>query len=228
MRWFSSKRLAAVVATGVICVGLAGCSGGASSSSQPDPTGVVKTYLDAVAGGDAATAASLDPATVATTDDGDAEVLRTDAVLQGAVERISDVEVDADARNDGSNDNARRVTFSYELDGERVSSSLAVEWDDAADDWRLTESLAGRLFVQASVSPISAEVIGYTVPGATVTVSNPPRLFQWAYPAVYEVTPDVDAGLLTDSASTTQTVTVSPSADAKVDVAVTRLPTPVS
>ncbi|MEZ3157881.1 hypothetical protein AB1K56_13225 [Microbacterium sp. BWR-S6Y] len=225
MQLFSKKKALALVATGSVFMGLSGCS---APSAQPDPTAVVRTYLDAIAEGDAATATSMDPASVASDADADAEALRTDAVLQGAVERITDVEVDADARTDGSNDDARRVTFTYELAGQRVSSSLAVRWDQEKGDWSLTESVAGRLFVQASASAIDAEVIGYSVPGATVTVSDPPRLFQWAYPAVYEVTPDVDANLLSDPDAGTQTATVSPTEDTKVDVAVTSLPTPAS
>lgn len=215
------RRVFAAALAGAICLTAAGCS---ASTSRPDPTAIVTTYLDAIAEGDASTAAAMDPDTVVTDEDGDADVLRTDAVLGGALERISDVQIDAETGSDGADTDARRVTFSYELDGERVDSSLGVAWDDTAGDWHLTESMAGRIFAQVSTSRIDGESIGYSVPGATVEVADPPRLFQWAYPAVYEVRPAVDPSLLRDPDAVSQRVTVSPAADTTVDVAVTSLP----
>lgn len=216
----SSKRFGAIAAVVAVTAVLSGCAG---SSSRPPATEVVQKYLEAVAAGDAATAASMDPSTVTSDEDGDAEVLRTDAVLGGAEERITDIAVDTETRSDGDGPDNQRVMFSYTLGGDTVESSLAVTWSDG--EWHLAESIAGRLFVQVSTGPVDAEIVGYEVPGATVVVDDPPRLFQWAYPAVYDVSVDVDPALLASSDDTSRRVAVEPAKDVEVDVPVTQLPT---
>jgi hypothetical protein len=205
---------------------MTGCS--LSPPQRPDPTTVVADYLGAIADGDAEAAAALDsdaqlPA------DADAETLRTEAVLAGAAEHISEVEVESDTTVDARADDAeaRRVSFHFTLDGRRYDSSLAVAWDDAAEEWRLDETLAGTLYVTATASAIAVEAIPFRVAGATVTPTGGAKepIGYLAYPAVYEVSTDVPDSLLTDAAAgATRRVALTPEADASVDIPVTRLP----
>jgi hypothetical protein len=234
----SSSRAAAALLTLCAAAGLfAGC---AAPADRPDPTTVVSDYLTAIAKGDAATAAELDSAaepdnSAAERDSGaptevDADTLRTDDVLSGAAELISDVEVDPDPGADVRADDAeaRRVSFRFTLDGEEHDSSLSVVWDDAAKEWRLDETLAGRLFVTASASTIAVEPVAFRLPGATVTLPEDPDdapLAYLAYPAVYEITADVPEALLADAAEgTMRRIAVTPESDASVDIGVRQLP----
>lgn len=210
---------------------LGGC---ASDASRPDPGDVVEQYLEAIASGDAKAATALDAAAVEqenTASDSDGEApdltqLRTDAVLSGADERISDPVVGDDEAEPGAGDDTRRVGFTFMLDGQKHSSSLAVRWDDGAGTWVLQQSFTVKLFVNASQSKAVTELAPFTVAGLDQPIDPDPKtgpLYHLVYPGVYTVTAAFDTSLL-DGGHDAMTVTADPTGDATVDFAVTTLP----
>lgn len=200
MRSSARTFLAFALSAGIL--GFAGCA--APASDRPDPTEIVQEYLDAIARGDAVTAAELDDAAIAD-DDGlvDADTLRTDAVLAGA-ERIENIRVDPETTGVVHNDDDtedRAVTFTYELAGEQHDGMLPVGWDDERAEWVLLDTLAEKLLIQAQVSRTQAALIGFSVPGASVPApaDQGAAPISWlVYPGVYTVTGDIDPALLVD------------------------------
>lgn len=198
----SSRRVAAIAAAATLTLGVASCA--SPSDSRPDPTDVVQRYLDAIASGDAQAAAALDADTIEDDPLTDATTLRTDDVLAGAV-RIDDVEVEPETRSivhDGEGEE-RGVDFSFTLAGESYDATLPVGWNSDAAEWRLLDTLAQPLQIQAQVTRAEAALIGFRLPGAAVPApaDQGDAPVQWlVYPGVYTVTADLDPALLVDPA----------------------------
>ena len=190
----------------------AGAGPGSGSGSGPGDSAaaaqLVRDYLDALSSGDATAAHALDEHLLADDAyaDRDTTTLLTDEVLTQAADRIADVEVDEpDAAEIGST--TVRVGYEYTLEGAPYAGRLLVQRDDSGD-WRLGEPLAGALMVQAEAADGTKRPTGFTVPGAEYAAdasAERPQLVT-AYPAVYEVTAALPAGLLATGAEATQRV----------------------
>jgi hypothetical protein len=233
LRRWSSRALGIGVL--VAALTLSGCS--AAGTDEHPPAAVVEEYLNAIAEGDATTASRLDADAVAketenktVKEDGDLTALRTDAVLMGAEERISDIDVESvkyqwlPKLKDGDK---RRIDYSYSVDGQKHSSSMGVRWDAKADRWILTDSLTMEFDVGAEQSSISSEYVSFTIPGVdrvlSPTPERPPFLYL-IYPGVYSVTAQFDPALLQPGAEIQQRVVVSAPGGFGADFAVTKLP----
>jgi len=227
----SSKGTLATALAVSIALATAACT--PAEPPRPDPTEVVTEYLEAIASGDATTARKLDATGIDDADRrwADLETLRTDAVLAGA-QRIENVTVDPDTTRSvaaaGDPQDARQVTFTYELAGQQVSSALDVTWNAEDDEWQLADSLTMHLYVMAEVNAIEKALVSFDVPGASVrqpTDQEAATLNFLVYPAVYSVTADLDPALLTDpTAGVTQEVTVDLAAQPAAVFPVTQLP----
>lgn len=229
-----SKNLSVLMSTGLIVLStivLTACAGGAQ---RPDPTAVVSEYLTAISEGDATTATALDDAAVVaqhegtTTEEiGDFESLRTDAVLQAADSRITDISVEPEARAVEGDDDTRRVFFRYVLAGQPHESSLDVRWDDASSEWMLTQSLTLSLFVDAVQSKVSFVPAPFRIAGIDDTVSSDthtaPSLYL-VYPGEYTIAVAFPEDLLTPGASNTQSIVADIPGDAQVQFDVLTLP----
>ena len=219
-----------VVTGGAVLATLLGCT--PAGAERPDATAVVSQYLEAIASGDATAARELDRAAVEDENAGepetDLDTLRTDEVL-GAAGRITGVEVDPETSSDVSGDDGDRlVSYRFDLDGEPVESTLSVSWNDEAQTWDLTQSLARRMWVTAGVNRTISTYVGFSVPGATVpqpTDESAATPYFLAYPGVYSVTADLDPALLVDhAAGLTQQTPIGAEFETVVDFAVTALP----
>ncbi|WP_262002474.1 hypothetical protein [Microbacterium sp. Mcb102] len=210
---------------------LTSCAGGAQRS---DPTAVVSEYLTAISEGDATTATALDDRAVVaqhegttTEEAGDFESLRTDAILQAADSRITDISVEPEARAVEGDDDTRRVLFRYELAGRPHESSLDVRWDDESSEWMLTQSLTLSLFVDAVQSKVSFEPAPFRIPGIADTVSSDagtaPSLYL-VYPGEYTITAAFPEDRLAPGTSKTQSVVADIPGDAQVQFDVVKLP----
>ena len=210
---------------------LTGCAGG---GQRPDPTTIVSEYLTAISEGDANTATALDEAAVVaqhegttTEETGDFETLRTDAVLQAADGRITDVSVEQEARAVDGDDDARRVFFRYELAGQSHESSLDVRWDDESTGWVLTQSLTLSLFVDAVQSKVSFEPAPFRIAGIDEAVpsdaGSAPSLYL-VYPGEYTITAAFPEDLLAPGTSGTQSIVADIPGDAQVQFDVVELP----
>lgn len=192
----TTRRVRSIGTVLTIALLASGCAAG-ERESPASPAEPVRAYLEAIAAGDARTAWSLDDLALRITsagpDDLDLETLRTDDVLEGAVERISTVEV-ADPVSDERRDPVD-VDYSYTLAGEDYSGALTVGWDSKTQEWQLQEALSGRLAVQASTGDDDGDAvpIGFALPGSTVVAAADAASEYVAYPAVYEITADLDA-----------------------------------
>lgn len=210
---------------------LTACVGG---GQRPDPTMVVSDYLTAISQGDAAAAAALDEAAIvaqhegSTTEEaGDFESLRTDAVLQAADGRITDVSVEQEAPAVSGDDDARRVFFRYELAGQPHESSLDVRWDDESSEWVLTQSLTVSLFVDAVQSKVSFEPAPFRIGGIDDPLPSDagtaPSLYL-VYPGEYTITAAIPEDLLVPGTSSTQSVVADIPGDVQVQFDVVELP----
>lgn len=171
----------------------------------PSAEPVVEEYLTALANGDASTARSLDVAYWEADNSPvgawDSESLASDAVLGGAIERISDVRLTE--LTDGHT--ASRIEAEFSLDGVEYDTSLPLNWDDASERWILQDSLVGCFGVVWTIG-VSEGYLGFTLAGVAV-----PGDEQYAmYPGVYPISFDVDPALLADPASLPDRVVVPP------------------
>ncbi|MBS1908199.1 MAG: hypothetical protein JST33_16925 [Actinobacteria bacterium] len=211
-------------------LGLAGCS--SADAQRPDPTAVVKKYLAAIESGDAATATKMDDAAVTAEnrdhpDRVDARTLRTDDVLSHAEQRISHVSVQGKTSQDAQDKQARRVGFTFTLDGKKTESSLAVKWDDKAKDWTLAQSLTVRLSVDAVQSKAAYEAAPFLVPGVSSVIDHDAGsapLFLLVYPGVYRVVHQLPANLIASGTPDTIDAVATLDRDASVQFDVTELP----
>ena len=227
----SARRFITVALAGGIVLATAACS--PAEPPRPDPTEVVVEYLEAIAAGDATTARELDATGIDDVDRrwADLDTLRTDAVLAGA-QRIENVTVDPDTATSvaaaGDPQDARQVTFTYELAGQQVSSALDVTWNAEDDEWQLADSLTMHLYVMAEVNATEKALVSFDLPGASVrqpTDQEAATLNFLVYPAVYSVTADLDPALLTDQAAgVTQEVAVDLAVQPAAVFDVTQLP----
>lgn len=209
---------------------LAGC--GSADAQRPDPTAVVKKYLTAIEAGDATTATKMDDAAVSAAnrdhpDRVDARTLRTDDVLNQAEQRISHVSVRDKTSQDAQDKDARRVSFTFALDGTQTESSLAVKWDDKAKDWALAQSLTVRLSVDAVQSKAAYEAAPFLVPGVSSVIDRDPGsapLFLLVYPGVYRIAHQLPASLIASGTQATIDAVATLDRDASVQFDVTELP----
>lgn len=226
----SRRGIAASALALVSALLLTGCVGG----QRPEPTEVVSEYLTAIAEGDATTATALDSAAVeaehansTTAEEGDFETLRTDAVLLGADGRIEDVEVQPRAAKVDGDEDLRRVTFSYVLDGEPHESSLQVRWDDEASEWTLEQSFTLALSIAAVQSKVVLEPAPFRIAGIDEIVApdaaEAPLLYL-VYPGEYTVEAAFPSELLRPGAESTQTIVADIPGDALVQFDVSELP----
>ncbi|MFJ4074639.1 hypothetical protein [Curtobacterium sp. NPDC089991] len=141
----------------------------------PAPT--VKSYVQAIASGDADTAARLSEVP------SDAAMLDT-AVLKSAKDRPSDIRV---GRVSTSGDSAL-ATVSYTQDGKNRSGQVSLRRTGTAflvkDEWRVTEPLAQTVTLTASEVLEGAPV---TVGGKEIGEISDGRFTSLAYPGTYEV-----------------------------------------
>ena len=218
---------ALVVASALL---LTGCVGG----QRREPTEVVSEYLTAIGAGDATSATALAGAAVdaehsdsTTAEEGDFETLRTDAVLLGAESRIEDVEVQPGAAKVGGDEDLRRVTFSYVLDGEPHESSLQVRWDDEASEWTLEQSLTLALSIAAVQSKVVLEPAPFRIAGIddifAPDAADAPLLYL-VYPGEYTIEAAFPSELLRPGAEGTQTIVADIPGDALVQFDVSELP----
>ncbi|TCU48862.1 hypothetical protein [Curtobacterium sp. PhB146] len=141
----------------------------------PAPT--VKSYVQAIASGDADTAARLSEVP------SDAAMLDT-AVLKSAKDRPSDIRV---GRVSTSGDSAL-ATISYTQDGKNRSGQVSLRRTGTSflvkDEWRVTEPLAQTVTLTASEVLEGAPV---TVGGKEIGEISDGRFTSLAYPGTYEV-----------------------------------------
>lgn len=141
----------------------------------PAPT--VKSYVQAIASGDADTAARLSEVP------SDAAMLDT-AVLKSAKDRPSDIRV---GRVSTSGDSAL-ATVSYTQDGKNRSGQVSLRRTGTAflvkDEWRVTEPLAQTVTLTASEVLEGAPV---TIGGKEIGEISDGRFTSLAYPGTYEV-----------------------------------------
>ena len=141
----------------------------------PAPT--VKSYVQAIASGDADTAARLSEVP------SDAAMLDT-AVLKSAKDRPSDIRV---GRVSTSGDSAL-ATVSYTQDGKNRSGQVSLRRTGTSflvkDEWRVTEPLAQTVTLTASEVLEGAPV---TVGGKEIGEISDGRFTSLAYPGTYEV-----------------------------------------
>lgn len=141
----------------------------------PAPT--VKSYVQAIASGDADTAARLSEVP------SDAAMLDS-AVLKSAKDRPSDIRV---GRVSTSGDSAL-ATVSYTQDGKNRSGQVSLRRTGTAflvkDEWRVTEPLAQTVTLTASEVLEGAPV---TVGGKEIGEISDGRFTSLAYPGTYEV-----------------------------------------
>ncbi|MFK4484743.1 hypothetical protein [Curtobacterium sp. AB7] len=141
----------------------------------PAPT--VKSYVQAIASGDADTAARLSEVP------SDAAMLDS-AVLKSAKDRPSDIRV---GRVSTSGDNAL-ATVSYTQDGKNRSGQVSLRRTGTSflvkDEWRVTEPLAQTVTLTASEVLEGAPV---TVGGKEIGEISDGRFTSLAYPGTYEV-----------------------------------------
>jgi hypothetical protein len=219
-------RAAAAIALASLVALFAGCA--ATSDQRPAPEQTVMSYLEAISSGDASAARAFETDVEQNGEYTELDTLRTDAVLQGATTRISDITIGNVGRStlpDGTTHS--QVSFSFHLGAKQYDSSLGVVWNEKAGEWRLSDDLAIKVSVTAEVSSTKVALVGFDFAGTKVQPSDPATgtLFYLAYPGVYPVSVDVPSELLVDpSAGTTREVTVVPGADVSVDIPVTQLP----
>ncbi|MCL2455590.1 MAG: hypothetical protein FWD18_09885 [Micrococcales bacterium] len=182
----SRKKLWALLtgacATVSLAVGLGGCAvtSGPSGSALRDHA---QAYLDAVASGDASRALEL-------SDEIDGESLRgqpvsdvllTDAVLGGATERISDVQIQSVRVNNaiqgeqGSSATDGSVSVTFVLDSETRRGSLGYRYVDGR--WSLREGLIGYLALPCYPSsgvPLQIDGANVDLSGVTTTPGTQP------------------------------------------------------
>ncbi len=141
----------------------------------PAPT--VKSYVQAIASGDADTAARLSEVP------SDAAMLDT-AVLKSAKDRPSDIRV---GRVSTSGDSAL-ATISYTQDGKNRSGQVSLRRTGTSflvkDEWRVTEPLAQTVTLTASEVLEGAPV---TVGGKEIGEISDGQFTSLAYPGTYEV-----------------------------------------
>lgn len=141
----------------------------------PAPT--VKSYVQAIASGDADTAARLSEVP------SDAAMLDT-VVLKSAKDRPSDIRV---GRVSTSGDSAL-ATVSYTQDGKNRSGQVSLRRTGTAflvkDEWRVTEPLAQTVTLTASEVLEGAPV---TIGGKEIGEISDGRFTSLAYPGTYEV-----------------------------------------
>ncbi|ROP64390.1 hypothetical protein [Curtobacterium sp. PhB115] len=141
----------------------------------PAPT--VKSYVQAIADGDAATAGRL-------SDVPDDSAMLDSAVLKSAKDRPTDVRV---GRVASSGDSAT-ATVSYTQDGKNRSGQVTLRRTGTSflvkDEWRVTEPLAQNVTLTASDVLEGAPV---TVGGKKVGEISDGKFSSLAYPGTYEV-----------------------------------------
>lgn len=240
MRSFSRQsRIAASALSALLVAVVSGCSamlpGGESGavSQRPEPTEVVTEYLTAIAEGDAATAHALDAAAIEEElgDSvlgrfGDRDMLRSDEVLQGAVERIDDVVVKRAIPIDDDVD-VQLVLYAYSLDGEVFENSLRVRWDEESADWELEESLTLYMSVIAAVNSVRQEMPPFRMGGVEQTFAADAETAPFvyiAYPGVYRVTAAFPPEFLVDPDDTVKTVVATWRSNVSVEFEVVALP----
>lgn len=221
------RRARTIAASAVTALAAVATLGGCVPSTPAQPemsaeSALVLKYLTAISEGDATTARALDGDVEDKAPElFESEALRTDAVLQGAAERIADIEVNPTSSTFGAE---QRVTFDYSLGGERLGDSLAVVEDGG--QWRLDQSFTGTLTVEARVSRVVSEPVPFLLDGMSVTPPADPAAApnHLLYVARYEITGDFDTSVLEDRAALTTHVTISPNRDGFVSWKVSALP----
>lgn len=211
---------------------LSGCVRG---EQRPDPTAVVAEYLAAIAEGDASLARALDAAAIEVSYPvgspawkyGDFDRLRSNAVLQGAEERIENVVVDPSAGSIYGEVNRRAVFFTYELAGKKHESSLDVEWNAVTSTWTIQEPLVSKVFFDTWRSSVRYQPARFRIGGIKNVVgpdaNGDPSLYL-VYPGVYRVAAEIPEDLLVPGTETVQMVVVEGTEDSGARFEVVELP----
>lgn len=122
---------------------------------------VVEAYLDAVASGDAERALAMTDIDEGTFD-GASTALLGDDVLLGADERIAEPRVEA-VEVSGYGGYVARATVVYTLGGAEHEAELRWDYDETAQEWRVTNGLLATLRVDGlGGDPVPVEVAGVT------------------------------------------------------------------
>jgi len=187
-----------------------------ATSARPSPEPFVEKYLSAVSRGDASAARAIDDRTVPKGAGVDAATFRSDAVLSGATERISDVRIE-DSKVFGRD--SGRVTASYTLSGDRQNLIVNVKWDDAAGGWALADGVFHAVEVAGGTSSVDDSVPFFLAgePSSDPIAISRGRISYLAYPGVYPFELGVSPDLLSDPDTVPFELRVTPAPDQDAD-----------
>ncbi|GAB3607796.1 hypothetical protein GCM10027413_32050 [Conyzicola nivalis] len=193
-----------------------------ATSARPSPQPFVERYLTAVSEGDAQAARAIDDRTLPEDGAADPETFRSDAVLQAATERISDVQIDDVQVFDRD---SGRVTASYTLAGGRENLIVNVEWDESSDGWALRDGVFHAVEVAGGTSSVDDSIPFFLagVPSTDPVAITPGRAAYLAYPGVYPFELALSQGVLSDPAAVPSQLQVTPGPDEDPDVVYVQL-----
>ena len=170
-----------------------------NSTSHPDPAITAQAYLDAIADGDADAARAFDESSfdeypVQNT----GTTLLTNEALGSAVERISEVSV----KLQGATEDSATVATSFTLAGEKHTQSIYLVWETESKTWQVERSFASPISVSAdNGEPNGLRYLPFQVgdsDGLQQKADDKTLLGFVAYPAVYNLTVDLDADQVDD------------------------------
>lgn len=170
-----------------------------NSTSHPDPAITAQAYLDAIAAGDADAARAFDESSFeAYPVQNTGTTLLTNEALGSAVERISEVSV----KLQGATEESATVATSFTLAGEKHTQSLFLVWDTVSTTWQVERSFASPISVSAdNGEPDGLRYLPFQVGDSAKLqqkADDKTLLGFVAYPAVYDLTVDLDPDRVED------------------------------